>query len=372
MADRIESIEDVANLRQVWERFVPEVTGGKFVRPVTMVNNGYLHALNASFDGLFLREQSTDSLLTPTRPMNFGTIQPCIRIEDGFSSRGSELHLTLFEIWGTSVLGFDQLTPQQMADKTIREFLTFYTNYAGLNPKDLRIFYFGGGSLEGITKGRAKSHDYIEPDDFSVEIWENQGLSENQLIPEFSNETFLLHMANPLREHHSGYRNDIFIDIEGDQFEIATLNFISHQSVVENGDVVGIKPLPFYLREIAIGQERLLSVSNRSSTVYDLPHISPLIAGVEGRQLWTWHQLDALRAIHYVVSDGWTFEQLRGKRYREHRHELNKLREIVGGNPLFNVYSEYWDYLKLNAESQPWHPKLVDGIESTIHAILYR
>lgn len=361
MNKRIESIADIVHLRQAWESFVQADIKGDFVKPVTMVNSGYLHALNASFDGLFLREQQTNSLLEANHPMNFGTIQPCVRIDDNFKSRASTLHLGLFEIWGTSVLGFEPTTSAQMATTTIREFLTFYTDNLGLDPNDLRIYYFGGGILSDITRGRAQSRDFIEPDNFSVSIWTTLGLQKSQLIPEHTNETFLLHLGNPLREHHSGYRNDIFIDLDGQSFEIATLNFISHQSVMENGQVVGIKPLPFYLREIAFGQERVLSAANRSADVYALPHISPLVAQSE-RDL-----ADALRVVHYVASDGWTLDNLSGKKYREHRKELRGCLDRIVSRNLNEA--ELKALLELNAKLQPWYTALEAGIRDTTQEI---
>ena len=362
MSKRVESIADIAHFRQAWKRFVQTEVKGEFVKPVTMVNNGYLHALNASFDGLFLREQQSDSLLQARRPMNFGTIQPCVRIDDNFKSRASTLHLGLFEIWGTSVLGFDSTTPSQMAKSTIREFLTFYKDYFKLDPNNLRVYYFGGGTLADISHGRAQSQDFIKPDDFSVDIWTSNGLQPSQLIPEHTNETLLLHLGNPLREHHSGYRNDIFIDVNGNPYEIATLNFISHQSVIENGQVIGIRPLPFYLREVAFGQERLFSALNRSGDVYELPHVAPLVAQ-SNRDL-----ADALRVIHYVVSDGWAPERLPGNKYREHRKELRSCLERITKSSLGQ--SEIEALLEFNAKLQPWYQSLEAGLKRTLQEVI--
>lgn len=375
MANKVESIEGIANLRQSWQRFVTNVVGGEFVKPVTMVNNGYLHALNASFDGLFLREQQSNSLLTANHPMNFGTAQPCVRAEDRSDTKASPLHLGIFEIWGTSVLGFEHVTPPQMADITIREFLTFYTDFLGMDSTSLRIYYFGGGTLKEITGGKSQSNEYIKPDDFSVDLWAKYGVGENQLTPEYSNETFLLHMGNPTKAHHSGYRNDIYFDIGKQQFEIATLNFISHQSVVEDRSIISVKPLPFYLREIAIGQERIISAMNESANVFELSHIAPLVAActqIAEEPTKATVLADSIRAIHYIVSDGWTHNKLAGQRLREHRQEFSSFMKVLVSNPEISG-EDFRKLLELNASLQPWHQSLKSGVEPTLGEIsLYK
>lgn len=366
------TLKDVETLRDHWQRFIRLAIRGRFVEPVSMVNSGYLHTLNASFDGLFLREQQSDSLLTANHPMTFGTIQPCIRTEDKLSIKHSALHLGLFEICGFSMLDFPQATAQYMAKKTIEEFLIFYVDYLKLDLKRLRVYYFGGGCLRDITNGRIRSDDYVEPDNFSVEIWKSFGLKSNQLIAEFTNETFLLHMGNPIREHHSGYRNDIFIKLENADFEIGTLNFISHQTVIEQGEIIGIKPLPFYLREMAIGQERFLAAAAGETNLYNLPHIYPLLDAASKKTRTKTEAMtyaDALRVVHYLYSDGWSYETLRGRAYREHRHELNKFMDIIEGLGNHLTAKEQLEILKLNADLQPWYPKLKVGIETTAAGI---
>lgn len=358
--------------RKNWEQFIRLTIKADFVEPVSTINNGYLHTFNASFDGLFLREQQSDSLLRANHPMMFGTIQPCIRIEDKLTVKHSSLHLGLFDICGFSVLDFSPLTAKDMAEATIKEFLIFYGDYLQLERDLLRVYYFGGGTLREITQGKIKSDDYIEPDNFSVDIWRSLGLADSQLICDFTNETFLLHLGNPLRAHHSGYRNDIYIQLPDANFEIGTLNFISHQTVIDDGEIVGLKPLPFYLREMAIGQERFLAAGADISDLYRLPYINPLLEAVsrnipdlESARIY----VDALRVIHYLFSDGWIYDRLRGRRYREHRNELNRLMEIIVGMGQDLTETEDVEALTLNAELQPWYPQLISGTDITIREI---
>lgn len=281
MMKRPMTLEDVENTRRTYERFYRSTVSGSFVPPVSMVNNGYLHNLNASFDGILLRESNATSLLEPQQSVNFGTIQPCVRNEDQRLQRSSPLHLSLFEIFGYSKLDFEPMTPQEMAERTIDEFVKFYTNYMGLDPTLLRVYYFGGGTLREASKGKIKNDQYVEPDTFSRQIWASHGI-EN-LVEEHSNETFLLHLGEPIREHHSGYRNDIFMRVGDSHYEIATLNFISHQTQIKGGKIVGISPLPFYLREMAVGQERILAAIRGSNDIYELPFVAPLVKAINRR-----------------------------------------------------------------------------------------
>src|SRR3989344_2499514 len=171
------TINDVVKLRKTYEQFYKQNLHGKFVPPVSLVNNGYLHYLNASFDGILLRESKTGTLLKPKIPINFGTMQPCIRTEDELAEKKSLLHLSLFEILGYSRLEFKHMPAEEMAEKTVREFVTFYRDFLHLDTKLLRVYCFGGGRLNDISKGRVVSNEYIEPDDFSRQIWKQYGVT---------------------------------------------------------------------------------------------------------------------------------------------------------------------------------------------------
>lgn len=368
---KILTLEDVVHTRRTYQRFYQDRVGGSFVPPVSMVNNGYLHNLNASFDGILLRESDAISLLEPQQPVNFGTMQPCVRNEDQRSQRSSPLHLSLFEIFGYSRLDFEQMTPQEMAVKTIDEFVKFYTSYLGLDPALLRVYYFGGGTLRQASNGKIKNDQYIEPDAFSRQIWASHDI-EN-LVAEHSNETFLLHLGEPVRKHHAGYRNDIFMRVGNIYFEIATLNFISHQTLIEKGEITGIAPLPFYLREMAAGQERILAAMRGSNDLYELPFIAPLVKAVN-RKLQNEEMAkivaDALRVVHYVISDGWTYDRLQGQEHERHRHELNGYVRILSEHSSAIGRDDFVPLLQKNAELQPWHPKLASNIEQVVVTVI--
>ena len=372
MISDIPSVENVVDFRAKWKQFVQKNLKAEFIKPVSMVNSGYLHALNASFDGLFLREQSTTSLLSASRPMCFGTIQPCARPDDKLAERSSPFHLGLFEICGTSILGFEHLRPEQATEVTVKEFMTFYKDCLGLDPSCLRVFYFGGASLESIGRGRVVSQQELAPDDFSFEIWKSNGLADYQLIPEYTNDTFLLHVANPLREHHSGYRNDIFFEADGVRFEIATLNFITHRSVIVDGVITEVVPLSFFLREIAFGQERCLSAIYSSKDVYHLPHVFPLVramqALVDDPQM-ALYVADAFRVVHYVVSDGWTLDKLSGRKHREHRGQLKEFLKVLSKVRAALNDGALRELLFVNSECQPWYPSLEEGVDATLTEI---
>lgn len=364
------TLEDVGHTRRTYGRFYREVIGGGFVPPVSMVNNGYLHNLNASFDGILLRESRATSLLQPQQPVNFGTIQPCVRNEDQRSQRNSPLHLSLFEIFGYSRLDFIPMTPQEMAEKTIDEFVKFYTDYLRLDPALLRVYYFGGGTLREASKGKIKNDQHVGADNFSRQIWAGHGI--HYLVAEHSNETFLLHLGEPVREHHSGYRNDIFMRVGDTHYEIATLNFISHQTQIKAGEIVGISPLPFYLREMAMGQERILAAMQGSADIYQLPFVAPLVEAVnrkirdgETAKVFT----DALRVVHYVISDGWTYDRLQGAEHERHRYELNGYVRILSEWSSAIGRGEFLRLLRQNAELQPWYPKLEASIGQIIATV---
>lgn len=79
---------------------------------------------------------------------------------------------------------------------------------------------------------------------------------------------------------------------------------------------------------------------------------------------------DSIRALHYIISDGWTFDKLKGKKYREHRHELRDFMETLAIDENKLSASEPKILLNLNAQLQPWYyQKLESGIDVTTSEI---
>ncbi|MBI3051167.1 hypothetical protein HYY74_01795 [Candidatus Woesearchaeota archaeon] len=158
-----------------YERFVVKL-GMQFVNPVPAINDGYLHFLNASFDGLNLRQTEAKSLLEPGVEANFGAIQPCVRAEDAARAGYDLLHLGMFTILGTATWKFERLSPPQMARGTIGEFTGFYRDFLGMDPKRLKIFCFGGATVREASKGIISNDEYIPADGFSEELWREKGV----------------------------------------------------------------------------------------------------------------------------------------------------------------------------------------------------
>lgn len=158
----------------------------------------------------------------------------------------------------------------------------------------------------------------------------------------------------------------------GTAFEIATLNFITHQTAIEGGRITGIKPLPFSLRETAFGLERLLAAGQGTANLYELPHINPLVKAAEegiSNPVNAMAFADALRVVHYVMVDTGGYDGLRGHNLRAHRQEVNRFMRIV--EPGMAEFGKGWlgDLLKLNADLQPWYPQLQQGWQGVIEDV---
>lgn len=157
-------------------------------------------------------------------------------------------------------------------------------------------------------------------------------------------------------------------------YEIATLNFISHQTQVRGRNIVGIAPLPFYLREMAAGQERVLAALQGSNDLYDLPFIAPLVIAAKTKlhdEEMAKVFADALRVVHYVISDGWTYDRLQGTEHERHRHELNGYVRMLNERvPAFDK-DEFLGLLQMNAELQPWYPTLASNVEQVVATVAY-
>ena len=358
--------------RENYKEFIKREIGSKFVRPINIINAGYPYTFNASFDGLLKRETKSVSLVDIKNPVNFATIQPCIRTPDKPLQKKSLLHLSLFDMCGYIVLDVRKAELEELIEKTIKEFFVYYTKYLKLDPKLLIIYYFGGGTLRKISSGTVASDKFIEPDIYSPKIWKSLGLKEDQLIKESSRETFLLYTGMPPQEHHSGYRNDVFISLNKQKFELATLHFITHKSVMKEEKIAGISPLNFWFRGFASGAERCLAAINATANLYELPHIQPLYKLVLEKvknQTKAMVATDALRTIHYVISDGWTHDKLQGKNFRKQRQELNKYFSLL--LDFKNLFNEN-DLVKLlttNVQIQPWYLKLEPNIDTVITEI---
>lgn len=358
--------------RKIYRDFAEKEIGSKLVEPVNIINKGYPYNFNVSFDGLVLRETKSDSLVDIKNLIQFATIQPCIRTLDMPTKRESLLHLSLFDMCGHIVFETDKTDLQKLIEKTITEFFIYYTKYLKLDPKLLIVHYFGGGTLKEISDGKVAYNDFIEPENYSPKIWKALGLKDEQLIKESSRETFLLYTGMPLLERSAGYRNDIFINLNNQKFELTTLHFITYKSVIENERVVGITPLKFRFRGFANGAERCLAAVNGVTNLYELPHIKPLYKLVLEEiinQTKAVIVTDALRTVHCIISDGWTRNKLLGKQFKDQRSGLNKY---------LNILSEYYhsigegkltELLVLNFKLQSYYPKLKSSIKFVIDEI---
>jgi hypothetical protein len=142
--------------------------------------------------------------------------------------------------------------------------------------------------------------------------------------------------------------------------------------LTEGKEIVGLKPLPFFLREMAIGQERFLAAAAGMSELWHLPYLEPLVEVVT-RQLADRTKstiyVDALRVVHFLFSNGWTPDKLRGRKYREHRNDLNRLLKTIVDIGRELTETDEVEALTLNAELQPWYQALMPGAKVSIGEI---
>ncbi len=339
-----------------------------------IINDADPTAFNYSMEEPILRRFG--DFFRITAPWQFSAVQPCIRTGD-FSRLKSDQtdcsHLTLFHIMPIPF----NLQPDQSQFKLWHETgivkpLKFLTESLGLDLARIRLSYFSGGKISDITQGRATSTAYFPPDEHTLATCYAYGMTNEQMIPEASPNTFLCTSPVP-GGFYAGYRFEFFYVMpDSSLLEIGTGEALNFRQVVCDGRTTDILPMPSSVCVTALGLERCVFACNGGKTIEECSHIHSLVAEVAaknsaGNPRSAFLFVDAIRAVHLVVSDGGTYSGL-NRHLREHFRALMKRVTSLADDLQFS-HDDIRQLLELNSTIQPWLPELSLGVNNTMQEL---
>ena len=341
-----------------------------------LIHEGYPGQFNLSFSEYhWLQEYG--NYVNFNHDHCISTIQSCIRLTDFPSIHREEgyWYLGVFELADVyGALSFARKVDYGLVYREqIRSFIDFLMQNS-IPKESLYVSYCTGGSVAMLTKGKYSFNFVVPEDDFSKQAFLEEGILEENLIPDASRDTFLaLHLYRPTLW---GYRNEIFFNRGTKKhqklLEIGTVEKLFWKPVY-NGDTSDAKNI-IRIEESAnssffvtgIGLERLCMVTNNLERVHDIDYIKSfydLIYTQTRRNNFLFGE--SLRALHRIYADILKFNISNLSKQR--RYKINRLvRNVLESK--FDQ-SKIQDLLKIHTITQPWHPELEEGIELTLRKI---
>jgi alanyl-tRNA synthetase len=241
------------------------------------------------------------------------TLQRCFRHFD--MERVSDgRHLSFFEMAGA--LRCQHWRIQDLVFPLIH----FLCNECLLSPEKLHVTYFGGGNVAGVM---------LPPDDKARNAYLEAGISSNRIWPGDSSSNIWFEGANSGTERSGicGPNSEVFLEVtpaiddrihEGPLtqaarfIEVTNIVTITHRKL--NGSNNGLLPLHTPLVELAVGMERIDTVIEGLTNVYESPKFRSIAdsmrpfyapsannAVLEDARVVT---MDHLRALTHLIADG--------------------------------------------------------------------
>lgn len=361
-------------LRKIIED-LPRAKGTKKFPNYSVVNDGFPGKFNLSFTEAEMLDEF-DSYLNITHDLIYSKIQPCIRnidFEKLVKDKNNKTHLALFDladIHGQLILSSNEKIEEKLRF-AIEHIWKFLTNVMKFSPDQIYISSFAGGTVHQITKGKYDFKKELPKEELALKIWKELGLLTNNNIITTNRETFL--SLNLQRPTPWGYRNEIFVKINGKLLDVATLEYLIFEPKFKDEKIVDITPARFLLIVSGCGVERILMAKNKFRRIIECDHIFPIYKEVlrlgkkedEHKSLIV---TESLRAIHRVFTDCKGYSNL-----SKTRKELIKkyLRALRNNLKYLEVPKEkIKSLLALNSKLQDYYPELKNGEKQTYEDIL--
>ncbi|MGV8150422.1 MAG: hypothetical protein ACP5NV_01715 [Candidatus Woesearchaeota archaeon] len=335
----------------------PKENGTKHVGRSLLINKGFPGTFNLSYsEENMLNEYG--GYVNFDHDYFFTKIQNCIRPQD-LNPREEDTwkYLGVFEMGDIiGELNYSKMPKTESRYKNIRALIDFFESN-GIPKKKIFPSYQIGGSVKEITKGKYL-FDCRIPSDPSRDIFIEFGIPEKNLIPDNTRDTLLALSLNQTTPW--GYRNEINVDVGTERLlDVATLEFFIWNPVMEKKTITGLVNSDSGAAINVIGLERFNMAINGFERVQDVDYIKPFYDRF-GRENYL--AGENLRALHALFSDiSYYGLPLSG-------HIREKIRGILRRIPKLPS-TTLKDALSANAELQPWHPELKEGIDATIERI---
>lgn len=345
------------------------------VERAPLINQAFLGTFNLSFSEVpWLSEYGR--YVDFDHDFIFSAIMSCVRPNDFplLHTPSSWKYLGVFEM--ADLGGILTLSEQPDYDtlqrRQVNKLITFLKDL-GINPASIHPVYCAGGTVEELTAGKYTFNFAIPEDRISKNAFLDNGVPEENLIPDKSRNSFLaLHVYD--KASPWGYRNEVNVNL-GDRgtpalLDIATLEYGMWRPVFKNNDerkaanTCALKCSSDGFSISVLGLERLCMVINGLPTVRDVDYIAPFYDSygfIDGAQDEL--AVESLRALHRIYSDVRRYGCVPG------RHQTKKIRTFLQYLPESLSEDKIRELLMVHSETQPWHPELQEGVEPTIERI---
>lgn len=348
----------------------------KVIKPAPVIHEGFPSCFNLSFAEYEMYHSFGGQYLDYDRGLLFSKTQPCIRHQDWKSilnqDKDSYRYLSVFDMVdvGGMLIFIDSSKQNEINKIVINSFLDFI-DIVGLDKSKLVISYFESCSINEATAEKYKI-DKIIPTDPMLNYWIEKGLNKKQLIPDKTRDTFLsLNIFG--KPTPWGYRNEIHYKYNGELLDIGTVEFLPFSPVFKNGEIFNVTKNKHAVAVSAIGFERVLMVLNDLDFIWEIDTILPLVEALKEKSFLQNDSVvfvQALRAIHQIVSDGGLYKSL-NKRRKEYARKLFYSSVYKLSND-YNIDIDFIErLLEMNAGLQK-SMVLEKGIKNTISEIIDR
>jgi len=358
-------------LRKIIEK-LPRVKGTKKFHNYSVVNDGFPGKFNLSFTEPEMLDEF-DSYINFSHDLIYSKIQPYIRnidFEKLLEDKKDKTHLALFDladIHGQMILSSNEKMEEKLRI-SINHIWNFLTKIMGFLPEQIYISSCKGGKSKDVTNGRYDIKKEIPKEELALKVWKEMGVKNIKFTNE---ETFL--SLNMQRPTPWGYRNEIFVKVDGRLLDVATLEYLLFEPIFKNNKIVDIKIGEFLLVVSGVGVERMLVAKNNYEKIIECDHIFPIYEEVlnlakkkeEHKSLIV---TESLRTIHRVFTDCAGYSNLSRTRKELIKKYLRALRDNL--KYLEIPKEEIKDLLSLNSKLQNYYPELKKGEKQTYEDIL--
>lgn len=360
---------DIKKLRKIVSE-IPKFPGTQSIKPASVCNKGFPGTFNLSYSEAEVTELF-GQYLDYDREYIYSKIQPVIRYEDWeniLNGKDSYRYLGLFDLAdvGGAIILKDNARLNQAVEFSIKSLFRLLIEELKLDKSNLRISYFGGGSVRATTAGKY-DFDFEFPSDDSIRYWKELGLSDDQFIADHTRDTLLALNVFGLPTPW-GFRHEVYYMHQGKELDIATFECLIYRPIFDkNEKVVDLEPWNHAFVISAVGLERLLMVVNYLSDIVECAHIQPLVQKILSQAKRPDNKsavvlCNAVRTIHRIISDCGGYDELSKKRKEKVRSYYKGVVSSCERLGIDLTESNLKEWFRLNADLQEYYPELKGSV----------
>jgi len=363
-------------LRNLFEKHFSSFPDTKKFRNYSVVNEGFPGTFNLSFCEPEVLEHFKN-FIDFNHELLYTKIQPCIRVEDFLKvllplSKKSSFYLGVFDMAGICICRTSQKKIEKDTRDLIRFSFDFLINKLKLNPNNIFIKCFGGENIKQATDGKYEIDKFVDKDNLCIKEWDSLGLLEENIILDKTRETLLtLFFQKPTPW---GYREEILYKLENGEFlDIGTIEYLIYEPIIRNKVITNIKKWENGSCLAVFGLERLSFLINNFNHIKECDHIKPLFEAIlndskNATEAEVFLFTECIRTSQRIFTDSMGYKNLSRHRKKKLNYYIHPMIDYLGNLKIPKEKLE--EYLKINANLQPWYPELKRNVDLVYKELL--